>query len=131
MVPQCQIKKSLARELNSQGYAASSVKVGASLKAQNYSFQSNCKTVEGKQHPDRDAQFKFIAKRVRACGRCGEPAISIDTKKKETLCNLKNAGKLTEARANRCGSKPTTFPIKSWARPFLTAFMTSQQTRRE
>jgi hypothetical protein len=45
------------------------------------------------QPPDRDAQFRFIAKRVRSSIRRGEPAISIDTKKKETLGNLNNAGK--------------------------------------
>jgi hypothetical protein len=108
----CKSTRTLARELNAQGFAISSVKVGALLKAQNYSLQSNRKTVEGKQHPDRDAQFKFIAKRVRACGRCGEPAISIDTKKKETLGNLKNAGKTYCRKGEPVLVKTHDFPDK-------------------
>lgn len=108
----CKSTRSLARELNSLGFAVSSVKVGALLKAQGYSLQSNRKTVEGKQHSDRDAQFKFIAKRVRACGRCGEPAISIDTKKKETLGNLKNAGKTYRRKGEPVRVKTHDFPDK-------------------
>ena len=58
-----------------------------------YSLQGNRKTREGRQHPDRDGQFRHIAKRVTARQRRGEPAISVDTKKKEVLGNLRNAGK--------------------------------------
>lgn len=108
----CKSTRMLALELNSQGFAISSVKVGALLKAQNYSLQSNRKTEEGKQHPDRDSQFKFIAKRVRACGRCGEPAISIDTKKKETLGNLKNAGRTYRRKGEPVRVKTHDFPDK-------------------
>lgn len=61
----CKSTRSLAAELDTQGFAVSSVKVGGLLKLQGYSLQSNRKTVEGKQHPDRDAQFRFIAKRAR------------------------------------------------------------------
>lgn len=108
----CKSTRSLAVELNSQGFVISSVKVGALLKAQGYSLQSNRKTVEGKQHPDRDAQFKFIARRVRARRHCGEPAISIDTKKKETLGNLKNAGKTYRRRGDPVRVKTHDFPDK-------------------
>jgi hypothetical protein len=108
----CKSTRSLAVELNSQGFVISSVKVGALLKAQGYSLQSNRKTVEGKQHPDRDAQFKFIAKRVRARRHCGEPAISIDTKKKETLGNLKNVGKTYRRRGDPVRVKTHDFPDK-------------------
>jgi hypothetical protein len=108
----CKSTRSLAAELNSQGFVISSVKVGALLKAQGYSLQSNRKTVEGKQHPDRDAQFKFIAKRVRARRHCGEPAISIDTKKKETLGNLKNAGKTYRRKGDPVKVKTHDFPDK-------------------
>ena len=108
----CKSTRSLAAELNSQGFVISSVKVGELLKHQGYSLQSNRKTVEGKQHPDRDAQFRFIAKRVRACSRCGEPAISIDTKKKETLGNLKNAGKIYRRRGDPVKVKTHDFPDK-------------------
>lgn len=83
----------LARELGQQGFAVGSTKVGELLKAAGYSLQSNRKTVEGKQHPDRNAQFEFIARRVRWHGRHREPSISVDTKKKEVLGNLKNPGR--------------------------------------
>jgi hypothetical protein len=108
----CKSTRSLAGELKSQGFVISSVKVGELLKVQGYSLQSNRKTVEGKQHPDRDAQFRFIAKRVRARRHCGEPAISIDTKKKETLGNLKNAGKIYRRRGEPVKVKTHDFPDK-------------------
>lgn len=62
------------------------------LKEAGYSLQANRKTREGQSHPDRDAQFRYINGRVKAQQRGGQPAISVDTKKKETLGNLKNPG---------------------------------------
>jgi len=58
-----------------------------------YSLQGNRKTREGTEHPDRNAQFGHIARRVRACQRGGRPAVSVDTKKKETLGKKANVGK--------------------------------------
>jgi hypothetical protein len=57
-----------------------------------YSLQGNCKTVEGQQHPDRNAQFEHLNARVQRAMRAGEPVISVDTKKKELLGNYANAG---------------------------------------
>ena len=88
----CKSTRTLARELTSQGYQISSTKIGQLLRVQGYSLQANRKTIEGKQHPDRDAQFEHISKRIRAYFRTRQPAISIDTKKKEALGNMKNAG---------------------------------------
>jgi transposase len=85
--------RNIAAELKRQGFQVSSTKVAQILKGLGYSLQSNRKTVEGKQHPDRNAQFEFIAKRVKSQYSQKQPAISIDTKKKEVLGNLKNAGK--------------------------------------
>ena len=82
-----------AREIGQQGFAVGSTKVRELLKAAGYSQQSNRKTVEGKQHPDRNAQLKFIARRVNWHGRRREPSISVDTKKKDVLGNLKNPGR--------------------------------------
>jgi transposase len=89
----CKSTRSLASELQRQGFQVSSVKVGQLLKQEGYSLQANRKTIEGKQHPDRDAQFEFINKRVTAVQKKGQPAVSIDTKKKEILGNYKNSGK--------------------------------------
>jgi transposase len=83
----------LASELKKQGYKVSATSVRRLLIEMKYSLQGNRKTREGRQHPDRDGQFHHISNRVKARQRRGEPAISVDTKKKETLGNLKNPGK--------------------------------------
>ena len=88
----CKSTRTLASELTRQGFEISSTKIGQLLRTQGYSLQANRKTIEGKQHPDRDAQFEYINKRIRAFKRTRQPAISIDTKKKEPLGNMKNAG---------------------------------------
>jgi len=90
----CKSTRVLARELNRQGFQVSHTKVGELLKRKGYSLQANCKTREGKQHPDRNAQFEHIHRRVTACQRRGQPAVSVDTKKKEVLGNRKNAGRI-------------------------------------
>jgi hypothetical protein len=106
----CKSTRTLAGELNSQGFLVSCTKVAAMLKAQGYSLQSNRKTLEGKQHPDRNAQFEHIARRVRARQRRDEPAISVDTKKKETLGRLKNPGKTYRRKGRPVEVKTHDFP---------------------
>lgn len=102
----------LARELRRQGYRVGSTKVGQMLKAMGYSLQSNRKTIEGKQHPDRNAQFEFIARRVKAQARQSEPSISVDTKKKEVLGNLKNSGKVLRKKKTPIKVETHDFPKK-------------------
>ena len=58
-----------------------------------YSCQANRKTREGTQHPDRNAQFEYINAKVKAALAAGEPAISVDTKKKELVGDFKNGGR--------------------------------------
>src|ERR1035438_2142510 len=90
----CKSTRRLAQELTSQGHPIGPTTVRQLLKEAGYSLQANRKTREGKEsHPDRDAQFRFISGRVKAQQRRGQPAISVDTKKKENLGNLKNPGK--------------------------------------
>ena len=84
----------LARELRLQKFLVGSTKVGELLKDMGYSLQSNRKTIEGRQHPDRNAQFEFISRRAKSQAKHGQPAISVDTKKKEVLGNLKNSGRV-------------------------------------
>jgi transposase len=89
----CKSTRRLAQELTSQGHPIGPTTVRQLLKEAGYSLQANRKTREGKEsHPDRDAQFRFISGRVKAQQRRGQPAISVDTKKKENLGNLKNPG---------------------------------------
>jgi transposase len=88
----CKSTRRLASELTAQGHRVGPTTVRHLLKAAGYSLQANRKTREGASHPDRDAQFRHINRRVKAQQRHGQPAVSVDTKKKEALGNLKNAG---------------------------------------
>jgi len=83
----------LATELARQGHAVSASTVGRLLREQGFSLQGTAKTLEGAQHPDRDAQFRYINERVKAQQADGEPVISVDAKKKELLGQLPNAGR--------------------------------------
>ena len=100
----------LAEALRQQGFQVSATAVRRLLKAMGYSLQANRKTREGRQHPDRDGQFHHIARRVQARQRRSEPAISVDTKKKEVLGNLKNPGKTYRPRGEPAKVKTHDFP---------------------
>jgi hypothetical protein len=89
----CKSTRTLAAQLVAQGFTVSASTVRCLLAELGYSLQGNRKTREGRQHPDRDGQFRFIHARVLARKRRREPAISVDTKKKEVLGNHKNPGK--------------------------------------
>ena len=89
----CKSMRILAEELKRRKFSISHTKVGELLKKKGYSLQANRKTREGKQHPDRNAQFEHINRRVKTCLRQEQPAVSVDTKKKEVLGNHKNAGR--------------------------------------
>lgn len=109
----CKSTRTLARELNRQGLTVSSTKVGQLLRSQGYSLQTNTKTIEGKQHPDRDAQFQHVGKRVRAFQRASQPAVSVDTKKKETLGTMKNPGKTYRPKGQPTRVKTHDFPDRT------------------
>jgi Rhodopirellula transposase DDE domain len=83
----------LVKALAAQGLQASQRVVANLLREQNYSCQANRKTREGGNHPDRDAQFAHINATVKAAIAAGEPAISVDTKKKELVGDFKNNGR--------------------------------------
>jgi hypothetical protein len=100
----------LADELRKQSYRVSATSVRRMLVEMEYSLQGNRKTREGSQHPDRDGQFRHIAERVQARKRRGEPAISVDTKKKEVLGNLKNAGRTYRPQGDPHKVKTHDFP---------------------
>jgi hypothetical protein len=88
----CKSTTQLADELTRQGHPVSPSTVGRLLKMAGYSLQSNRKTKEGADHPDRNAQFEHINITVRAFQKRGQPVISVDTKKKELIGNFKNGG---------------------------------------
>ena len=88
----CKSTRTLAAQLTKQNHPISYVKVAQLLHDQNYSLQSNRKTEEGEDHPDRDAQFRHINTCVKNTLAAGMPVISVDTKKKELVGNYDNAG---------------------------------------
>jgi transposase len=89
----CKSTTRLAYELNRQGHFVSQRTVCDLLVRLHYSLQSVRKTREGAKHPDRDAQFHHIAKTVARYQRQRQPVISVDTKKKELIGDVKNAGR--------------------------------------
>lgn len=89
----CKSTRTLAAQLREQGHTVSHMTVDRLLHEMNYSLQSNRKVEEGKQSPDRDAQFRFISRKVRSFQRRGQPVISIDAKKRENLGNFKGPGR--------------------------------------
>ncbi len=83
----------LSAALTAAGHAISHETVAQLLRSMQYSLQGNRKTEEGDDHPDRDAQFRFISDEVRKALAARRPVISVDTKKKELLGNYKNGGR--------------------------------------
>jgi len=89
----CKSVRRLAREVSRQGHPASHQLIAELLHEMGYSLQANSKTTEGTNHPDRDAQFHYLNDRVQETLAAGNPAISVDTKKKELVGDFKNAGR--------------------------------------
>jgi len=89
----CKSIRHLAKALTRKGHKTSRRMVAELLRERGYSLQANRKTIEGKQHPDRDAQFKYINRQAQKQQKAGQPVISVDTKKKELVGDFKNAGR--------------------------------------
>ena len=89
----CKSTRTIAQELGHRKHPVSHMKVAQILHELDYSLQSNRKTEEGADHPDRDAQFRHINGAVKKCLRQGNPVISVDTKKKELVGNYHNGGR--------------------------------------
>lgn len=89
----CKSTIKLAKELRSKGHQVSQRTVWTLLDQLGYSMQSNRKTREGSEHPDRDEQFHHIAKKVQQFQKTNFPVISVDAKKKELIGRFKNTGR--------------------------------------
>ena len=89
----CKSTAKLAEELTRQKHPVSDRTVATLLKQAGYSLQANRKTREGTAHPDRNAQFEFLNASVERFDKRGQPAISVDTKKKELVGDFKNCGR--------------------------------------
>lgn len=90
----------LAEDLSYMGHSVSHQLVARLLAQAGYSLQANRKTREGSDHPDRDAQFRYINDQVCRFQARGQPVISVDTKKKELVGNFKNAGRTWRPKGN-------------------------------
>ena len=84
--------RKLAAGLTRQGHRISADTVADVLRQEGFSLQGNAKAIEGRQHPDRDAQFRYINDQVAGCIAAGQPVISVDTKKKEKVGNFASSG---------------------------------------
>jgi len=89
----CKSTRRLADELTRMGHPAGRTTVASLLHEAGYSLQAGRKTREGDWHPDRDAQFRYIDRMVRGRLREEQPAVSVDTKKKELVGDFKNNGR--------------------------------------
>ncbi len=90
--------RQLAEGLQKIGHKVSPRTVSRLLHEMGYSLQANRKTREGKQHPDRDAQFRHINQKVKSFQRRGQPVISVDAKKRELVGDFKNTGQEWEPK---------------------------------
>jgi Rhodopirellula transposase DDE domain len=85
--------RNLAAELAAAGHRVSAPTVARLLREEHFSLQGNAKTAEGRRHPDRDAQFRYISEQASAHQAAGQPVVSVDAKKKENVGEFKNAGR--------------------------------------
>ena len=85
--------RNLAGALTEQGHPVSDRTVARMLRGMGFSLQGNAKVIEGKQHADRDAQFRYLAEQVDEHVAAGQPVVSVDTKKKELVGAFKNGGR--------------------------------------
>jgi hypothetical protein len=85
--------RALAGELAGQGHRVSADTVAGLLREEGFSLQGNSRTIEGKQSPDRDAQFRYVREQAGIHQDAGEPVISVDAKKKEQVGEYGNAGR--------------------------------------
>ena len=106
----CKSTRHLASALTEQGYTISHTTVAELLQNLGYSLQANAKTLEGKQHADRDAQFQYINRLTKSQLRRKLPAISVDTKKKELVGEYKNGGREWQPKGQPEPVKTHDFP---------------------
>jgi hypothetical protein len=85
--------RNLADTLTAQGHEVGADTVANLLRQEGFSLQGNAKTLEGKQNPDRDAQFRYLNEQVKHHQAEGQPVVSVDTKKKELVGEFRNAGR--------------------------------------
>ena len=114
----CKSTRTLARELAGRRHPISHEKVAQLLRGLEYRLQGNRKTEEGADHPDRDAQFRYINQQVRQALAQRRPVISVDTKKKELVGNFQNAGRQWRPTSEASRVRSHDFPDPSVPRAY-------------
>jgi hypothetical protein len=102
--------RTLARELEARGHRVSPSKIGELLHQNGYSLQAMKKTLEGSQHPDRNAQFEHINDQAKRFLASGDPVVSVDTKKKELVGEYKNGGREWQPKGEPVKAPTHDFP---------------------
>jgi transposase len=102
--------RTLADELTRQGHKVGADTVGDLLREEGFSLQGNAKTIEGRRHPDRDAQFRYINDQVKGHQGTADPVISVDTKKKELVGQFANTGREWRPRGQPVATHTHDFP---------------------
>jgi len=124
----CKSTRAIANELSKKRHPISHMKVAQLLHDSNFSLQSNRKTEEASDHPDRDAQFQHINTAVKKCLKQELPVISVDTKKKELIGNYDNAGQQWLAAKQPIKVRGMTFPTPKFLAPIRTESTISHAT---
>ena len=114
----CKSTRTLASELTAQAHPISHEKVAQLLRGLDYRLQGTRKTEEGTDHPDRDAQFRYINRTVRRALAQGAPVISVDTKKKELVGNFANPGRQWRPTKTALRVKTHDFPTPAVPRAY-------------
>ena len=105
--------RKLQSELKAKSYQISYVKIKDLLSEMGYSLQAQAKVKEGKNHPDRDSQFRYINNKAKEFLQSGRPVISVDTKKKELVGDFKNGGKEYRPKGDPIQTNAYDFPSQS------------------
>jgi hypothetical protein len=124
----CESTRQLAEALRQGGHPVGYRTVAALLAGSGYSLQAPAKRLEGAQHPDRDAQFRYLNEQVKAFLAAGQPVVSVDAKKKELVGAFKNGGGSGSRRGSRWRSTSTTSRTRSWAKRSPMGSTTSAAT---
>ncbi len=102
--------RNLAAELTRQGHRVGADTVADLLREEGFSLQGNARTIEGRQHPDRDGQFRYINEQARAFATAGDPVISVDAKKKEQVGQYASGGRTWRPGGNPVKVRDHDFP---------------------
>ena len=102
--------RDIARDLARAGHRCGKNAVARLLAAQGFSLQGNSRTIEGRRHPDRDAQFRYISEQARGFLAAGDPVISVDTKKKEPVGQYGNRGRSWRPKGDPVRVRDHDFP---------------------